>query len=218
MEDNLKFYNKMKSVPKERLKKITAGRLKGMSDINPQWRIEKLTETFWPCWIGWRISEPKYTYETYWNEIVCNCHISLYIKIDSDWSEAIPWVWGSRFATNEKNWVYVSDESEKMALTDAISVASKMLWLASDIYMWLSDSKYSDQIDWQWETKSPTDILKEKIENAKDIGELLWYKDEIEKTCVSDKQREFFRNIANAAYKKLNKPQEDGEDLSLQQF
>ena len=42
--ENLELYNKLKSVPQEYLKTIQAGRLKGMSDIKPQWRIQQLTE------------------------------------------------------------------------------------------------------------------------------------------------------------------------------
>ena len=43
------IWNKVRSVPKEAIKAITGGRLKGMSDINPVWRFEKLTEMFGPC-------------------------------------------------------------------------------------------------------------------------------------------------------------------------
>ena len=49
MEDNLKIYNMIKKVPDEAQKKITGGRLSGMTDIKPMWRIEKLTEVFGPC-------------------------------------------------------------------------------------------------------------------------------------------------------------------------
>ncbi|WP_254555280.1 hypothetical protein, partial [Salmonella enterica] len=31
------------------------GRLKGMTDINPMWRIKALTEQFGPCGIGWKV-------------------------------------------------------------------------------------------------------------------------------------------------------------------
>ena len=53
MEDNLKIYNMIKKVPDEAQKKITGGRLSGMTDIKPMWRIEKLTEIFGPCGLGW---------------------------------------------------------------------------------------------------------------------------------------------------------------------
>ncbi len=39
--DNLELYNKVREVPQEAQKSIAAGRLKGMTDINPMWRICK---------------------------------------------------------------------------------------------------------------------------------------------------------------------------------
>ena len=43
---NLDLYNKLKVVPSEAIKPIQNGRLKGMSDINPMWRIKTMTEHF----------------------------------------------------------------------------------------------------------------------------------------------------------------------------
>ena len=51
--DNLKIYNAVREVPKEAQKSIGGGRLKGMTDINPMWRIKTLTEQFGACGIGW---------------------------------------------------------------------------------------------------------------------------------------------------------------------
>lgn len=59
MSDNMRIYNAVREVPKEAQKPITAGRLKGMTDINPMWRIKKLTELFGPCGVGWCYSEPR---------------------------------------------------------------------------------------------------------------------------------------------------------------
>lgn len=134
--ENLETYNKLKEVPKQFLKEIQAGRLKGMSDIKPQWRILKLTEVFGACGFGWKIQNLNFTYQVgKENEIVCNCYLEFLYKINDTWSEPIPGIGGSKLTTTEKNGAYVSDEAEKMAYTDAISVATKMIGLASDIYM-----------------------------------------------------------------------------------
>ena len=53
-KDNLDIYNKLKEVPEEAKKPIKGGRLNGMTDIKPMWRIEKLTEIFGMCGIGWK--------------------------------------------------------------------------------------------------------------------------------------------------------------------
>ena len=49
----MEIYEKMQDTPKEAQKQIGAGRLKGFTDINPMWRIKRLTEVFGPCGIGW---------------------------------------------------------------------------------------------------------------------------------------------------------------------
>jgi len=131
---NLSIYNKVRSVPQTALKIIGAGRLKGMSDVNPVWRILAMTDTFGVCGIGWKYEITKQWTETFGNEVKGFCNINLYVKVDGEWSDAIPGTGGSSFVTMERNGAYVSDEVYKMALTDALSVAMKSLGVAADIY------------------------------------------------------------------------------------
>lgn len=133
-KDNLEYWNRLRSVPKEALKTINAGRLKGMSDINPVFRLQAMTDAFGVCGIGWRYEITKQWTETYGNEIKGFCNINLYVKVDGEWSDAIPGTGGSAFVTMERNGAYVNDEVYKMALTDALSVAMKSLGVAADIY------------------------------------------------------------------------------------
>ena len=49
---NLEIYEKVRAVPQEAKKTITAGRMKGFTDINPMWRIKVLTEQFGVCGVG----------------------------------------------------------------------------------------------------------------------------------------------------------------------
>lgn len=142
---NLRLYREVQAVPDNAKKNINGGRLKGMTDINPMWRIMKLTEVFGPCGIGW-----KYTIDKQWmepspatNEISGFCNITLYIKVDGEWSEGIPGTGGSGFVVNERNGPYMSDEVFKMALTDAISVACKALGFGADVYWMAGRSKYT---------------------------------------------------------------------------
>ena len=145
------LYDKLRDVPKEALKTINAGRLKNMSDINPMWRIQRMTEVFGTCGIGWKYSINKQWTETFGNETKAYCNIDLFVKIDGEWSEAIPGTGGSSEVTMERNGVYVSDECYKMALTDALSVAMKALGVAADVYFEAGkdiidiDSKYATQ-------------------------------------------------------------------------
>lgn len=52
MSDNMRIYDAVRAVPEEAKRAITAGRLKGKTDINPMWRIKALTELFGPCGDG----------------------------------------------------------------------------------------------------------------------------------------------------------------------
>ena len=142
---NLDYYNKLRSVPKEAIKPIQAGRLRGMSDINPMWRIKVMTETFGLCGIGWKYAITKQWTETFGNEVKVYCNIDLFVKVDGQWSDAIQGTGGSSEVTMEKNGTYVSDECYKMALTDALSVAMKSLGVGADIYFERDTTKYSAQ-------------------------------------------------------------------------
>lgn len=155
MNDNMKIYDAVRTAPPTALRQITAGRLKGKSDINPMWRIKALTEQFGPCGIGW-----KYTIEKLWTEqgaggeIAAFALINVYIKQGEKWSEPIPGIGGNSFVTKETKGMYTNDECYKMALTDAISVACKSLGFAADVY-WQSDcTKYDQNNRTQEETVS----------------------------------------------------------------
>ena len=144
--DNLEIYNRLRQVPQNAQKPIQAGRLKGMTDINPMWRIKALTEQFGPCGIGWRIEViDKRIIDGSDGQKVAIVDALLYIKTDGEWSSPIPGTGGAMLVSNEKNGPYTSDEAFKMAYTDAISVCCKMLGVGADIY-WQSDrDKYTSQ-------------------------------------------------------------------------
>lgn len=141
---NLDLYNKVRKVPPEAIKPINAGRLKGMSDINPMWRIKVLTEHFGICGIGWKYSIEKQWLETGSDGCVkAFCNVNLYIRDSKEWSEAIPGTGGADFIAKESRGLYTSDECYKMALTDALSVCMKALGIGADIYFAKDRSKYT---------------------------------------------------------------------------
>jgi len=140
--ENLKIYELLRVVPEEAKKTISGGRLKGMTDIKPQWRIMKMTETFGVVGFGWKYEITRLWLEPFGEQIAAFAEIKLYVKIDDQWSEPIPGIGGSMFVAQEKNGAYVSDECYKMAITDALSVAMKMLGVGADVYSGLSDTKY----------------------------------------------------------------------------
>lgn len=144
---NMDIYNAVSAVPDSAQKRITGGRLNGMTDINPMWRIRELTELFGPCGIGW-----KYKIVREWLETASTGEVGAFVDIelqyritpDAEWSEPIPGTGGSKFVAAEKgNNLRASDECYKMALTDAISVACKALGFGADIYWASGRTKYN---------------------------------------------------------------------------
>ena len=144
MENNMEIYNNLRAVPEEAKKPIGAGRLRGMTDINPMWRIKRLTEVFGPCGIGWRYEIVRqWTEPGGENEIRAFCNINLFYKYGDEWSAPIPGTGGNSFVTAERSGVYTSDECYKMALTDALSVACKALGMAGDVFYEKDRTKYT---------------------------------------------------------------------------
>lgn len=143
--DNLYYYNAGREVPNEAKRPIMGGRMNGKTDINPMWRIKKLTEMFGPCGVGWYYKSVREWIEPYEKEVAAFVKIELYIKVNGEWSMPIQGSGGSAFVEIQKGSPYVSDECYKMATTDAISVACKQLGIGADVY-WDSDrSKYGNQ-------------------------------------------------------------------------
>jgi hypothetical protein len=142
---DMEYYKKLATPPADALKKIGGGRLSGMTDIKPQWRIEKLTEVFGLCGFGWKYEITKqWTEEGTEGQKLAFCNVNLYVMIDGEWSDAIPGTGGNMLIAKEKAGLYSSDEAYKMALTDALSVAMKAIGMAADIYRGAGvDSKYA---------------------------------------------------------------------------
>lgn len=145
MMENLYYYNLGKEVPETAKKPIQGGRMSGKTDINPMWRIKKLTEMFGPCGIGWYYKSVREWTETYDKSVAAFVKIELYVKVGDEWSMPIQGTGGNMFVELQRSGPYVSDECYKMATTDAISVACKQLGIGADVYWDKDESKYARQ-------------------------------------------------------------------------
>lgn len=169
----MKYYNELRSVPEDMTKKITGGRLNGMTDIKPQWRYMRFSEVFGDCGTGW-----YYNIEKLWTEngsegqVVVFAKIELFYKDGDKWSHPVAGIGGSTLVAKERAGLFTNDEAYKMAVTDALSVAMKMVGVAADIYMgYPPQTKYSTR-----GTENATDDKKDKTdtntpEKAKSILE-----------------------------------------------
>ena len=151
---NLSIYERVRCVPKEAKKEIEAGRLKGKNDINPMWRIKKLTEEFGPAGFGWYTEIVRtWTEASESGEMAVFVDIHLFVKKDGEWSKPIYGNGGNRLVANEKKYEngqqvyipYLDDDAYKKAYTDAISVAAKALGIGADVYFEKDITKYDSQ-------------------------------------------------------------------------
>lgn len=162
---NLDLYNAVKAVPDSAKREIRGGRMNGKTDINPMWRIKKLTEQFGACGIGWYYNTTRQWTEICGDEIAAFVNIELFIRVDGEWSKPIFGNGGSMFAEKESKGVHVSDECFKMATTDAISVACKQLGIGADVYWDKDKTKYDNQSNEESEKR-----LKPVLDELKRIG------------------------------------------------
>lgn len=205
--NNLEIYNKVRKVPDEAKKRITGGRLNGMTDINPMWRIKSLTELFGVCGFGWKYEITDKRLEKGCNdEISCFVQISLFIKINDVWSDAIVGIGGASFVAKEKNGMYQSDECFKMALTDAISIACKAIGMGADVYFEKDRTKYDQQQLEAEKIKIASTTLEEAVKEMEAVTsylEMLKCWDKYPKY----KEETLFKNACTNAGRKYPKPQ-----------
>lgn len=148
-DNNMKYYEQLQTPPNDALKTIGFGNLKGKSDINPQWRYEALTNVFGVCGIGWKFeSVEHFTQALPSGELMVFVKVNLYVREGDKWSEPIVGWGGDYLIKKDKNGIHGNDEAMKMATTDALGTAAKMLGVAADVYRGLiangtSDSKYA---------------------------------------------------------------------------
>jgi len=140
MAENLRFYEAGRKVPQEAQKQFNNGRFSG-TDINPMWRIKKLTELFGPAGLGWYYEVISERAEAVGDTIMAIVDLNLYIRDpeSGEWSKPIYGTGGNVLLAKER----ASDEGYKMALTDALSVACKALGIGADIYFSKDRTKYT---------------------------------------------------------------------------
>lgn len=210
--DNLELYNKVRNVPQEAKKEIKGGRLKGMTDINPMWRIKTLTEQFGICGMGWKTEiVNKWLDEGANGEIIANVEIKLYVKVQEQWSDGIPGIGGSKFTSKESNSIYTDDECYKKAYTDACSVACKNLGIGADVYFEKDSTKYDEKPNTEQpgskSTKSKFTQISELIKDTEltmdNVKEWIikYYKEDIRINDLTDTQ---FTSLVKALKKYIS--------------
>lgn len=170
-KENLELYDKFRECPESAKKKITGGNLNGKTDINPMWRIKRLTEEFGPVGFGWRIEiVDRWIEEGADGVRVANVLINLYVRYKGEWSAPIPGIGGATLVDKQSKGLVTDDDAFKKAYTDAQSVACKALGIAADVYYERDpESKYNTDGEQPPQTKAPSAPQTSKYQIVKDL-------------------------------------------------
>src|SRR5678809_649791 len=91
VNDRMRHWDAMARPPASALKTIKGGRLQGMTDVNPQWRYQAMTEQFGMIGFGW-----KYEIDKIWtdpgadDEVLAFAQVSVRVRdADNSWSEPL---------------------------------------------------------------------------------------------------------------------------------
>lgn len=167
MSDMKEKFRLMARPPKEALRTIDFGKLKNKTDINPQWRIEALTDVFGLCGVGWYYEIMAIDHQDVQatGEKMVYVTVGIHVKQeDGTWSAPVIGIGGDFTIVKDKNGIHGNDEAFQMALTDAIGKAAKCLGIANDIYRGKYDSKYGWRDEHEKEMQKITDKSQKRLD------------------------------------------------------
>lgn len=173
LHENMRFFGRVQDTPNEARKQFNNGHFSG-TDINPMWRIKKLTEIFGPAGQGWWTEDEQFILQpceaTGEIAVFCTLHL-LYVDPDTkEVSKPVFGVGGNKFLKSSSRGKYCDDEAYKMAYTDAVSIACKALGFSSDIYYQNDRTKYTPMQD---DVPSGKDLPAPDAENQVSIQDLI---------------------------------------------
>ena len=160
---NMLIYEAGRSVPDSAVKKIGAGAYgkAGLSDINPQWRIEKMTELFGACGDGW-IWEPV---ECWMDNGICYAHITVqYATENGEYSKPIHGYGGTIAGRMDDSDLY------KSTITDAVSNALRYLGIGADV--WYNPNNKAEKNQFDTKYSAPPQMKMATPEQLKQLSEL----------------------------------------------
>ncbi|QCG93907.1 hypothetical protein E6C67_08125 [Azospirillum sp. TSA2s] len=161
---NLRFWSDLsRTDPKFTKPFKRAGGFTG-TDINPTWRIMRMTERFGPCGTGWGTTKPEYTAHQIGEATAVYCTLGLWYVENGAKSEPVYGVGGDIVSKKRDDGkIAVDDEAYKKAFTDALGNAMKAIGVSADVFLkQFDDSKYRETVAAEFEEKrreaaGPTD-------------------------------------------------------------
>lgn len=140
--DNMKLWQSVCVTDPKAVKPITGKQYKGNSP-KPYWVIQRATEVFGPCGLGWGVQILSERFERFGDEALHIAHVMVWYMRDGKRCE-IEQMGQTRAAYNSAAGKYIVDEdAPKKSATDGMVKCLSMLGFAGDIFsgQW-DDSKY----------------------------------------------------------------------------
>lgn len=151
MSENLALWHLVEKTPIEHTKAITGKSYKGTSP-KPHYLVQKATETFGPCGIGWGFTveeriEQGAMYDSGDFERMHIAKVKVWYKWDGERGE-VEHIGGTSFSGRRKSGdTYTDEDAPKKSVTDALVKALSMIGFAGDIFMGrYDDSKYISEL------------------------------------------------------------------------
>jgi hypothetical protein len=173
MSANKDFWEKVKKTDPKRVKAITGKQYKGNSP-QPYYMVERMTEEFGMCGIGWGLNIINERMERLTDTDVLHVAVvELWYILDGK-QGSVTQIGQTKAAYKTKDGnILVDEDAPKKSVTDAMTKCMSYLGFAGDIFsgQW-DDSKYVQELNREFsEEKEPTDAeieaARKKLDEAK---------------------------------------------------
>lgn len=158
--ENMTIYDAVRAVPGSAVKKISGGSYgaAGLSDINPQWRIECMTRLFGPVGIGWTWEPVEVTERD--GVLFAHVIVTYLDAVTGQFSRPIHGYGGTKFGGRDDSDIY------KSTMTDAVSNALRYLGVGADV--WYKPDRAGDQQQYDTKYSAPPEVAQTITDEQKD--------------------------------------------------
>ena len=193
--NNMQYYSAARSVPPGALKPIKGGAYgaAGLSDINPQWRIERMTELFGPCGIGW-----DFTPEIWTDNGVCYAHVTVTYRCNDGWSKPVHGYGGTKIGNK--------DDSDliKSTVTDALGNAMRYIGIGADVWYNPGNTSEQNQFDTKFSAPPPAPDPKPQRQMATK-QQIQYISEQADDELYMQSMNAFGENLERMTYKQAEK-------------
>lgn len=171
MSENKSFWDKVKKTDPKRVKPITGKQYSGNSP-QPYYMVERMTDEFGMCGIGWGINILNERMERLTDSDVLHVAVVELWYVHGDKKGSITQIGQTKAAYKKKDGgMMIDEDAPKKSVTDALTKCMSYLGFAGDIFsgQW-DDSKYVQELNREFADNK----VQPPRESAKSIPRAVW--------------------------------------------